>query len=98
MTEVWEESIYRPYEVSNLGRFRRGKRILKPRILSGSVRVQLTIDGRQTERALGKLVAEAFVPLPSADCERVEHIDGDPWNNRAENLRWVEKWEEEEDG
>ena len=98
MTEIWEESIYQPYEVSNLGRFRRGKRVLKPRILSGSVRVQLTIDGRQTERALGKLVAEAFVPLPSADCVSVEHIDGNPWNNRADNLRWVEKLEEEEDG
>ena len=37
-----------------------------------------------------RLVAIAFVPNPSPENFRnVDHINGDPGNNRPENLRWV---------
>ncbi len=53
----------------------------------GYVRVSICIDGKPRQRRVHHLVLEAFVgPRP----ERMEcrHLDGDPANNRLDNLAW----------
>lgn len=74
------------YEISNLGRLRKGQR----RLLNGSISrdgyIQVNIKGKLT--TIHRLVAEAFVPNPDGK-ELVDYIDGNRSNNRADNLRWV---------
>jgi hypothetical protein len=49
--------------------------------------VSLQIDGRLKTFALHRLILEAFVgPRPSG--MQCRHLDGNPRNNRIENLRW----------
>lgn len=43
-------------------------------------------------RLVSYLVARAFVPNPRG-CEFVRHRNGDPTDNRAENLEWCEEKE-----
>lgn len=96
-------------EVSNLGRVRsvthkagNGKtyqgKILKPIITkSGYVNVCLTTgenENRITKR-VHRLVAEAFCENPE-DKDEINHKDGDKENNRAENLEWVTRNENEQ--
>jgi HNH endonuclease len=38
---------------------------------------------------LHRVVAQAFLPAPIGDACEVDHIDGDPRNNDASNLRWL---------
>jgi len=85
------------YSVSNLGRVRRdlagvgsrGARILRPgRQKNGSRNVVLSRDSRPESRLVHRLVAAAFLPPPTATRNKIEHIDGDRSNNRADNLRW----------
>ena len=77
------------YEVSNLGNvrsFKSGKPvILKPRMKKGVPSVILFVDGKQLIRAIHRLVADAFIPNPD-NLPFVRHKDGDPFNNRADNL------------
>lgn len=62
-------------------------RILTP-IRSGSGYLHVSLcKGKQTFRAIHRLVAEAFLPNPENKTQ-VNHIDGDRYNNSAENLEW----------
>ena len=45
-------------------------------------------NGKQKRFSLHRLVAEAFVPNPN-NYNEIDHIDRNPENNRADNLRWV---------
>ena len=59
-----------------------------PRI-DGYVEVGVTIGGRQRTRQVHRLVAEAFALPRLTGQNEVNHIDGDPSNNRVENLEWA---------
>lgn len=89
------------YEVSNLGRIKtRGDRphyrraagdlIKNQRIKRLYLRVGLWKKPRQYHPYVHRLVALAFIGPPPDDTRRfVNHIDGNRFNNRADNLEWV---------
>lgn len=75
------------YYVSNFGRVYNKK----------SKKITLTPDGKdkyaklrisKKKYRIHRLVAEIFLPNPE-NKPFVDHIDGDRYNNRADNLRWV---------
>lgn len=104
MKEIWKDILeYEKYQISNLGRVKRKKRIFsnnrwKKRILkemlirpfiakSGHLRVCLTIDGKKKNESIHRLVAKAFIPNPE-NKPQINHIDCDPANNNVNNLEW----------
>ena len=103
MEEIWKTIPDFPdYSASTHGRIRRDARgkstqagkILKPvageKTKEGEVKrwyVSLMRDGKKYNRAVHRLVLEAHIgPRP----KRLEccHADGNPANNRLENIRW----------
>lgn len=92
------------YEVSDHGRVRTHKnkttyskrhgtrkwkqRYLKDKTPNGrDVRVSLWKNGKHKDFLVHRLVGFAFIPLVEGkDC--INHIDGNPKNNRVENLEW----------
>jgi len=109
IAEVWRQvpgSGWR-HEVSNLGNVRSWvrpgdnrvtkavtPRLLKPTTAREYLKVFLRIDGVARQVLVHHLVAEAFIgPRPAGmDCA---HLDGNPHNNAASNLRWVTRKENE---
>ena len=92
------------YEVSNHGRVRSLDRVILERggryrairgrelgqfpKRDGHMKVELSVDGSQYTRSVHRLVAIAFLGDQSGEGLIVCHNDGDPANNRLENLRW----------
>ena len=77
------------FEVSDLGRVRRGSRVLAGfQHVRGYWRYNLCQDGRHRQILGHVLVAEAFLPPRPSPCHRVNHKDDNKKNNRAENLEW----------
>lgn len=92
------------YEVSNYGRIRTHKnkttytekhglrhwkqRYLKDKTPKGrDVRIALWKNGESKDFLVHRLVAFAFIPaIKGKEC--INHIDGNPKNNRVENLEW----------
>lgn len=102
--EVWKPvSRYEGlYEVSSFGRIRSldrppgggtGQRstvgrILRPYVMArGYHQASLSRDGEREKKTYHVLVAEAFIG-PRPDGMHVCHNDGDPSNNRPDNLRY----------
>ena len=92
---VLEGEVWKPYEsawVSSLGRYKSSRGVVStpsPK-KSGYVRVQIN----DKYHLLHRLIAIAF-ELPKRDDQTtVDHIDGNPSNNRLENLRWANRSEQ----
>jgi hypothetical protein len=86
------------YEASSVGTVRRREPKEKGSPLCKEMRgtrhhtgyLQVTVyreDGRQASRYVHRLVAEAFHG-PAEPRQQARHLDGDPENNRPDNLRW----------
>lgn len=87
--EVWKEITSTGYEVSNLGRIRRGTRILAGSYHSDGYTFA-TISGKQIP--IHRFVANAFIPNPENKPE-INHKDGNKKNNCVDNLEWVTRSE-----
>lgn len=73
------------YEISTDGEvFLHGEQV-SPEVTDKGYKC-VRIDGKRCR--IHRLVAEAFIPN-EADCKFVGHKDGDPGNNRVDNLGWV---------
>ena len=101
-TEEWRQIVgFDGYEVSNLGRVRSYKhnkvRHLIPDEVKGRyLRVTLSRDGKIARFFVHLLVMAAFIgPRPVG--MYAAHGNGDAQDNRAENLRWATRHENEMD-
>lgn len=84
------------YQVSDEGEVRRILKDGRTKPVKGKkglyATVTLSKDNQPKGFAVHRLVAEHFLERPEGKTE-VNHIDGDKWNNRVENLEWVTSWE-----
>lgn len=86
------------YEASDIGRVRSLPRksvppsglILKgTAFIKGRIIISLRVHKKRERHSKARLVALAFLGQPPTAKHEVNHIDGDPSNDRIENLEWV---------
>ena len=80
------EGLYRASDEGEIFSVRRGH-LLKPSVADGRPLVVLCKDGCKLPVRVCRVVLLAFVGSPRAGQECC-HNDGDPMNNRLDNLRW----------
>ena len=88
--KMWQDiPNYVGYQANPDGRIRikETEQVLKPRNKVGKEYEQVFVhyQGRRVKRFVHQLVARTFCPRIEGQAE-VHHIDGDPHNNRANNL------------
>jgi hypothetical protein len=103
MSEEWRPiSGFPDYEVSSFGRVRRVvesrnghlPKVLKPsRSRDGYEIVTLSNGEKPTRKQIGRLVCEVFHGAPPTPDHQAAHNDGNPSNNRVDNLRWATRTE-----
>jgi transposase len=95
--EIWKDvEGCSNHQVSNMGRIfvKSINLIIYGHIAHGYRHVSIQDDaGNKHKYAVHRLVAQAFVPNPDKK-PQVDHIDSDPLNNKASNLRWVTQEEQ----
>jgi hypothetical protein len=75
------------YQISNLGRVKRNKKILIPRQRNKYLAIDLCRDGKPQTYSVHRLVATAFIPNPDG-LPQINHKNEIKTDNRAENLEW----------
>jgi hypothetical protein len=95
--ETWKPIPFNSdYEVSSHGNFRNSKtkkqKIFNVEALKSTqtrIRVDIKNDLKNGSGFyLHRVIAMTFIPNPH-NLEEVNHIDGNPYNNRVENLEWI---------
>lgn len=84
------------HQVSNMGRIyvKSTNQIFYGHIYQRYRYISINDDsGKKHHYAVHRLVAQAFMPNLDNKLE-VDHIDSDPYNNKATNLRWVDHEEQ----
>lgn len=110
MDEVWKDILdYKNWhQISSMGRvkslirkhrfgYSRKEKILKPYPnYKGYLRVDLYKDGQRKRHQVHRLVLEVFIGLCPKGME-CRHLDGNPQNNRLDNLKWGTRSENQQD-
>ena len=95
-TAIIENGLFEVNDIGEVYRISDGKKELAVQAKTGRNGryrvVSAMIDGKQKNFYVHRLIAEAFIPNPD-DKPEVNHIDGNPANNRVENLEWVTRSE-----
>lgn len=95
--EIWKDiEGCSSHQVSNMGRIyvKSINTIIYGHLAHGYRHISIQDDaGNKHKYAVHRLVAQAFVPNPDSK-PQVDHIDSDPLNNKASNLRWVTQEEQ----
>lgn len=87
--EIWKNTEYDGYMVSNKGRVRSKNKILSENDNGrGYLTVQMSIKNHPFRRYIHRLVANAFVDNPH-NYPQINHKDGNKRNNNVDNLEWV---------
>lgn len=77
-----------PYTVSTTGVVTRNNLVIKTRTRNGYLSFTESINNKQRDVYVHRLVAETYIPNPlNKPC--VNHIDGNKLNNHVSNLEWV---------
>ena len=86
-----EKEFVKGYTISDDGICRNSKGMkLKSHLRKGYESISI----RKKKYTIHRLVATAFIPNPDNKPE-IDHIDGNPFNNCVDNLRWVTRQENE---
>ena len=81
------------YEISNMGRIRSFylNDIMKTQIHHSTGRVQISLKAKTKRKVtlfIHRMVMYNFNPVPNFEELEVNHIDGNPKNNKLSNLEW----------
>lgn len=94
--EIWKPVLgFENYEVSNMGRIKKGQRIIKPQpnIRNGRWYIAFYNKSKCKNMNLARVVGHAFIEGYSSTRNTINHKDGDINNNKADNLEWISQAE-----
>lgn len=98
-TAIVQNGLFEVNEIGEVFRIKNGVRTLASQSKTGRNNryrvVTAHVDGVQRHYYVHRLVAEAFIPKPEGASE-INHKDGNPSNNRVENLEWCSRSENAE--